>query len=509
MTKRLLCQYHFNNDAFCNPILKNRLKSTAVPIPFEQSSIGQTTSNTSPHEMNVLNPEKTYGKKNPGAITKVQENILPDEKGCSSSESEAWVQSLVNLPSSPAKQSKNSTITICDNAVVISQQKLLLEKLQQQVQQKNKKLSLQSSHIAKLRKAVRKIKHFQKVDSELMSRKFFKKWSKTIVRMQIRKKRQWFPDEKKFALILHYKSPNAYKYLTRMISLPSESTVRHWIGKSNFLPGINNNLFNQIKVKSQTMEALERKCVITFDEMCIKQFLEYNKYLDIIEGFEDYGHLGRTKKFAKHALVFMARGIFSSWKLPVAYYFSSAGVPSEKLKDILYSLLEASFKSGLKPQMVICDQGAYNQKLYKLLRVNKDKPYFEFNGRKVFAVYDTLHLIKSFRNNLLNGQYLYGGNYISFTDIKKVYELDKGKTCRALVKLTDKHIYPSTFQRMNVKLATQVLSHSVASAIRTCIETGQLNTNSARHTADFIGNFYNKFKVFHIILWFHFTILIK
>lgn len=487
LSKRLLCQYHFDNDAFCNPILKNRLKSTAVPIHFEQFNIGQTTSNTLQDKMNVLIPAKTYGKKNQGAITKVQANILPAEKGSSSSESDTWVQNLVNLPSSPAKKRKKSTIPVDDNAVVISRQQLLIEKLQRQLQQKNKKLSVQSSHIVKLKRAIQKIRNLQKVDSGLMSRKFFKTWSKTLVRMQLRKKRQWFPDEKKFALILHYKSPNAYKYLTRMISLPSESTVRHWIGKSNFLPGINNNLFNQIKVKSQTMEVSERKCVITFDEMCIKQFLDYNKFVDIIEGFEDYGHLGRTKKFAKHALVFMARGIFSSWKLPLAYYFSNAGVPSEKLRDILYSLLEASFKSGLKPQMIICDQGAYNQKLYKLLQVNKDKPYFEFDGKKIFAVYDTLHLVKSFRNNLLNGQYLYEGNYISFTDIKKVYELDKGKTCRALIKLTDKHIYPSTFQRMNVKLATQVLSHSVASAIRTCIETGQLNTNSACHTADFIG----------------------
>lgn len=170
----------------------------------------------------------------------------------------------------------------------------------------------------------------------------------------------------------------------------------------------------------------------------------------------------------------MARGIFSSWKLPVAYYFSSAGVPSEKLKEILYLLLKAIFKSVLIPQMIICDHRSYNQKLYKILQVHKDKTYFEFQGKTIFAVYDTLHLIKSFRNNLLSGQFLLEGNYI----------------CRALVRLTDKHIYPSTFQRMNVKLATQLLSHSVASAIRTCMETGQLNTSSAHHTANFIGRIY-------------------
>lgn len=68
-----------------------------------------------------------------------------------------------------------------------------------------------------------------------------------------------------------------------------------------------------------------------------------------------------------------------------------------------------------------------------------------------------------------------------------VYELDKDKSIRALPKITESHIFPTTYQRMNVKLAVQVLSHSVASAVKACIETGELSTSSARSTADFIG----------------------
>lgn len=420
LTKRLLCQYHFEDAAFHNPFTKNRLKPSAVPKHFEQNSVDQTMSNVSGNEI-VLIPEKTYGKTHQTAIIQVNANILPDEAGCSSSdESDTWIQSLINLPSSPAKKYRDSTLSIHDKSKVIRKQKFLIEKQQRQLQEKNKKLAVQSSRIAKLRIAIRKIRNSLKYNSPLMFKEFFMKWSKTIVRMQLRKKREWFPDEKKFALILHYKSPNAYKYLIRMISLPSESTVRHWIGKSNFLLDININLFHQIKMKSQTMEMAERKCVITFDEMCIKQFLEYNKYLDLIEGFEDYGHLGRSKKTAKYALVFMARGIFSSWKLPLAYYFSNAGMSSEKLKEILYLLLDTCLKSGLTPEMVICDQGSYNQKLFKLLDIKKDKPYFDFKGKTIFAIYDTLHLIKSFRNNLLNGQYIYKNNIISFRHQKCV-----------------------------------------------------------------------------------------
>jgi hypothetical protein len=49
----------------------------------------------------------------------------------------------------------------------------------------------------------------------------------------------------------------------------------------------------------------EKYCSIIFDEMKIKSFLEYSKYLDMVEGFEDLGHRGRTKKLASQAMVFM------------------------------------------------------------------------------------------------------------------------------------------------------------------------------------------------------------
>jgi len=45
---------------------------------------------------------------------------------------------------------------------------------------------------------------------------------------------------------------------------------------------------------------------------------------------------------------------------------------------------------------------------------------------------------------------------------------------------------------MQVKLAVQLLSHTMASTIRTCIRTKQLQSKTANNTADFI-EFVNKF----------------
>lgn len=95
--------------------------------------------------------------------------------------------------------------------------------------------------------------------------------------------------------------------------------------------------------------------------------------------------------------------------------------------------------------------------------------------------------MKDFRNNLLNGDYkFFSTKHISFNGVKDVYIINKGTKWKALVKLTDKHIYPSGFDRINAKLAFQILIHRVTSAIRSCIETAELQFSSAASTTDFI-----------------------
>lgn len=65
------------------------------------------------------------------------------------------------------------------------------------------------------------------------------------------------------------------------------------------------------------MDSMEKACVVKFDEMSIKQALEYNSNFDLIEGYEDAGSLGRQPKIGKQACVFMVRGLYYHWKIPV------------------------------------------------------------------------------------------------------------------------------------------------------------------------------------------------
>ncbi|KAL4090996.1 hypothetical protein QTP88_025743 [Uroleucon formosanum] len=80
----------------------------------------------------------------------------------------------------------------------------------------------------------------------------------------------------------------------------------------------------------------------------------------------------------------------------------------------------------------------------------------------------------------------------AFSDIVATYEIDKKNIkSKSLLKITEAHIDPSSFQKMRVKLAVQLFSHTMASTIRTCIETNELKSNTAKNTANFV-DFINK-----------------
>jgi len=46
----------------------------------------------------------------------------------------------------------------------------------------------------------------------------------------------------------------------------------------------------------------KKKCTICFDEISIKECLEFSKHYDFIEGFEDFGHLGTSSNIANTSL---------------------------------------------------------------------------------------------------------------------------------------------------------------------------------------------------------------
>jgi hypothetical protein len=109
-------------------------------------------------------------------------------------------------------------------------------------------------------------------------------------------------------------------------------------------------------------------------------------------------------------------------------------------------------------------------------------------------MHDPPHLIKNVRNNLLTDNILIDNKVVSFDHIVKLFEMEQDSVLRFVPKLTKAHVELNNFKKMNVKLATQVLSRSVACGIRTNISMKKMPVE-AEDTAEFIERIYRLFNI--------------
>ncbi|KAK9744167.1 hypothetical protein QE152_g8037 [Popillia japonica] len=152
------------------------------------------------------------------------------------------------------------------------------------------------------------------------------------------------------------------------------------------------------------------------------------------------------------------------------------------MKDVLQESVKWLQNIGFNIRATVCDQSTANQWVVRKLGVTEEKPYFFLNEKKIYVVFDVPHLFKI------------NGDYVSWKDIKLVYTLDSHQSlAKVLPKITDAHINPNPFQKMRVKLATQVFSKSFSNAIKLAKSTGQLTSITANSTSLFLLKMNNLF----------------
>lgn len=325
-----MCEDHFLPTSFTTD--GKRLKRDAVPKPYVPEEVSLYV---------LKKPTKTYKRRREDDSQPSTSQETPRKTALvnDSSENEAavtpttkqFLEDVAELPT-PVVMRKRKLFEIDEHDTPIKR------KLKGIVKKQRVQLTAKRTGISRLRRKLNITIASSSLQNVLASATYSSLYSKAIVNMQLLHKRRskWLKTEKELALGLYYKSPSAYRYLLNLnIVLPALSTIRGWISCSKFLPGISAKLFKQISMKVKNMTADEKVCILCYDEMSIRKYLEYSKIIDQIEGFEDSGVFGRSTKFGKEALVFMVRGLYSRWKLPVSYFISGSATHAEKLKNII------------------------------------------------------------------------------------------------------------------------------------------------------------------------------
>ncbi|CAK1597574.1 unnamed protein product [Parnassius mnemosyne] len=274
-------------------------------------------------------------------------------------------------------------------------------------------------------------------------------------------------------------------------------------------PGINPQIFNHIKKTVKRLPMEKRLCTLIFDEVALEPGLHFDK--GQIIGFEDFGHKN-TNQIADHALVFMLISIKGKFKQPICYTFCKSCTKKDNLKYLIKSLIKEVHKTGLKIIATICDQSQSNVSVVKSLREDTRKEYlkqglehkscsFEIENCKIFPLFDTPHLLKGVRNNLLNkdAKFIEDGveKIAKWEHIKMLFNEDVGEhELRLVNKLTEFHINKDKIPKMKVKFAAQVFSQRVSSAIR-FLASHKILPTECQDTASFLLMFDKLFDSFN------------
>lgn len=177
---------------------------------------------------------------------------------------------------------------------------------------------------------------------------------------------------------------------------------------------------------------------------------------------------------ATRALVFMLSAINKMFEFPVGYHFVN-GLGSEGLTELVKEVIVKVSACGVKISNLTFDGAKENVKMCENLGANLDplsdrfKPFFlsPYDESCIYVIMDASHMEKLLRNLLGNHKVLFDENdeQIEWSYFSDLQELSKhGKLLTH--KLTRKHTEEWLRNKMNVRLASETFSTTVADSFQ-------------------------------------------
>ena len=312
---------------------------------------------------------------------------------------------------------------------------------------------------------------------------------------------RYHPTLIRYCLSLAAKSPAAYdqirydeKNSNGFLILPSRRRLRDYKNYITPQRGFNKEVIKELIKKIEHFSELEKFMIILMDEMKIQENLVWNKhtgeligYIDLGDADINYATLQNSEKLASHVLVFLLASLVNPFKFTLAN-FGTDTATSEQLFPLFWKAVSlCEIRCKIKIMGVTCDGATQNRKFFKMhhlmtweedLNSDVDVTYrirnpFADDDRYIYFISDPPHLLKTLRNCLkssAHGQttrYMWNdGFHILWNHISDLFYEDLECGLHLLPKLTVDHINLTSYAKMNVRLAAQVLSSTVSNVLK-------------------------------------------
>ncbi len=390
-----------------------------------------------------------------------------------------------------------STVISKSNRDTSSPTKKKLERSNYRLQALRRAIRIKRDTIRRLYKANQSAKRAQNIIEG--SKKFLTPEQHELLSIQIRKSagmkgKRYSENFKAFCVSMYFKSPACYRFLKEYFKLPSKSALQNWTSTVQFGDGLCPNMFKVLGLRVQRLPAEDRVACLMIDEISLKRFLSHSMAEDKVMGLVTKTDEETDKRHATGALVFLVSGLRSYWRQSISYYFIKNAMSGDSLKPIVMQVIKRLSEIGLHIMALSTDQGSNFLALLALLGVTEERPIFEdLDGNEVVVFSDPPHLLKSTRNCLSKTNIQTSTGTAKWQYLEQVYSKDKVQKTRMLHKLRDRHFNLKEFgNKMNVRRAAQVLSHSMAAALSTHASLGSIPAD-AQETAEFVERVNNLF----------------
>lgn len=287
-----------------------------------------------------------------------------------------------------------------------------------------------------------------------------------------------------FAFNINFLSPRTYIYIREKFNGPHPETIRKWFCNSNenCTGGFHDSAMTTLSEIVKELAAVGQTLYValSFDEMGIRHHVQYLHHKKKFVGFINFGtqkDIQDPLPVAKNAIVIMVNAINIQLTLPIAFFFITTLISEEKA-IMTATVLKALTNIGVKVASVTSDGLATNPASYEILGTSSDDinaivPFFRNpdTDEKVFVFYDAPHMLKLVRNCIGDKSILRDkeNRKIDWKYIERLYRMKKNDLVSH--KLTKKHMNWES-NKMNVLLAIQTISNSVALTIEKCAANG-------------------------------------
>jgi hypothetical protein len=186
---------------------------------------------------------------------------------------------------------------------------------------------------------------------------------------------------------------------------------------------------------------------------------------------EDEEKQSKNYILANSLLNFMVTGLTTKFSALLGSW-TVAKLNARQLYFVTLHVIKTLESIGFLVDRIVGDNASVNVKLFQLLRQPCDEDDFKVTHpvdpkRPLFVSYDYTHITKNARKQLIDRSLKINGQLLDFNLIKLLLSRTMNDHFHMVRFLSRKHVEPTNFERMKVKLAVDLFRPEMVAALRT------------------------------------------